>query len=79
MKQSALPRVLRAASFRLAAIYVGVFVVSASVLGMAVFLEARSVLQQQMRERVETETAFLREAFQHGGLAQLAALVRTRE
>lgn len=71
-------RVLRVASFRFAALYVAVFVVSALILGVAVFVEARSVLQQQMRARIETETAFLREEFTAGGAGQLVHAVRTR-
>ena len=54
-----LPRLLRVASFRFAAFYVAVFTGSALVLGIAVFFEARSALQQQMTERIETEAAFL--------------------
>jgi signal transduction histidine kinase len=73
-----LPRLLRVASFRFAALYVGVFAGSALVLGVAVFLEARSALQQQMEARIETEAAFLREEFQTDGLAHLIDLVRLR-
>src|ERR1700740_1288623 len=54
-----LPRLLRVASFRFAAFYVAVFAGSALVLGIAVFFEARSALQQQMTERLRTEAAFL--------------------
>ncbi len=66
------------ASFRLAALYVAVFAVSALVLGAAVFFAARSALEQQMTARVETEAAFLREEFRTGGLDRLLATVRTR-
>ena len=65
------PRLLRTASFRLAALYVAVFAASATVLGLAVFLAARSALRQQMTARIETETAFLREEFRAGGLDRL--------
>ena len=58
----------RIASFRFAALYVAVFAGSALVLGVAVFVEARSALQQQMAARIETEVAFLREEFQADGL-----------
>ncbi len=71
-------RLLRAASFRFAALYVGVFAVSALVLGGAVFLAARSALDQQMTARIETEAAFLRDEFQSGGLNRLLAVVRSR-
>jgi uncharacterized membrane-anchored protein/signal transduction histidine kinase len=73
-----LPRLLRVASFRLAAFYVAVFAGSALVLGLAVFFEARSALQQQMTARIETEVAFLRVEFQSEGLDHVIGMVRTR-
>jgi signal transduction histidine kinase len=73
-----LPRLLRVASFRFAALYVAVFAGSALVLGVAVFLEARSALQQQMIARIETEAAFLKEESRADGLAHLLDVVRTR-
>ena len=73
-----LPRLLRAASFRFAAFYVVLFVASAFVLGVAVFVEARSALEQQMTARIETETAFLKEEFSSDGLEHLATMLRTR-
>jgi signal transduction histidine kinase len=73
-----LPRLLRVASFKFAALYVAVFAGSALVLGVAVFLEARSALQQQMAARIETEAAFLQEEFRAEGLAHLLDLVRKR-
>jgi len=71
-------RLLRTASFRLTALYVAVFAVSALVLGAAVFLAARSALEQQMTARIDTEAAFLREEFRTGGLDHLVAVVRSR-
>ena len=78
MNRLALPRVLRTASFRFAALYVALFAASALVLGIAVFVEARSALQQQLSARIETEMAFLGREFQSGGLEHLLDLVRTR-
>ena len=75
---TALPRLLRAASFRLAAFYLAVFAGSALVLGLAVFLEARTALRQQMTARIETETAFLSAEFQTTGLDHLIGIVGTR-
>src|SRR6201994_449730 len=71
-----LPRLLRVASFRLAAFSVAVFAGAALVLGIAVFFEARSALQQQMAARIETEVTFLRVEFQSEGLAHLIDIVR---
>ena len=70
MSQIVLPRLLRVASFRFAALYVALFTASAFVLGVAVFVESRSALQQQMAARIETESAFLREEFHTDGLYQ---------
>lgn len=71
-------RLLRTASFRLASLYVAVFAASALVLGAAVFLAARSALENQMAARIETETTFLREEFSTGGLDHLLAVLRSR-
>ncbi len=71
-------RLLRTASFRLAALYVAMFAVSALVLGTAVFLAARSALQQQMDARIMTEATYLRQEFQAGGLEHLLSIVRLR-
>jgi signal transduction histidine kinase len=73
-----LPRLLRVASFRFAALYVAVFAGSALMLGVTVFLAAGSALQQQMTARIEAEAAFLREEFQADGLAHLIDVVRER-
>ncbi len=69
---------LRTASFRLAALYVAVFTISACMLGAAVFLAARSALQEQMTVRINAEVAFLRGEFTAGGLDQLLAVIRSR-
>ena len=78
MIRLALPRLLRVATFRFAALYVVVFAGSALVLGVAVFVQARSALQQQMTDRIETEAEFLRRESRSAGLAHLADLVRER-
>lgn len=75
---STVPRLLRATSFRLAALYVGLFAISALVLAAAVFLVTRSAIQQQMADRIEAEIVFLREEFRTGGLDHLLAVVRVR-
>jgi signal transduction histidine kinase len=71
-------RLLRTASFRFAALYVVLFAASALVLGAAVFLAARSALEQQMATRIETEAGFLRDEFAAGGLDRLLGAVRAR-
>jgi signal transduction histidine kinase len=71
-------RLLRTASFRLAGLYVVLFAISAAVLGVVVFLAARSALEQQMTARIETEMSFLQDEFRAGGLGRLVAVVNTR-
>ena len=71
-------RLLRTASFRLAALYVVVFAVSALVLGAAVFLAARTALQQQMDAAIGAEAQYLRGEFRAGGLPRLLAVVEAR-
>ena len=73
-----LPRLFRTATFRLAAVYLALFAVSAVVLGVTVFLVARSALEQQVAGRILTESSFLQDEFRTGGQARLLALVRTR-
>ena len=59
MKRLVAPRLLRVASFRFAALYVAVFTVSTLVLGVTVFVEARSASQRQMTARIENEVSLL--------------------
>lgn len=73
-----MPRVLRVATFRFAALYVAVFAVSATALGLMVFFETRSALQEQMVARVEAEMAFLKAEFRTGGKDHLLAVITTR-
>lgn len=72
-------RLLRTASFRFAALYVLLFVVSASILGVAVFLTARGSLEQQVAASVQSDTAFLTSEYRRGGLDHLRALISARE
>jgi len=58
--------------------YVALFAASALVLGGAVFLAARSALEQQMTARIETEVELLTDDFRSGGLNRLLAVVRAR-
>ena len=71
-------RLLRTASFRLTALYVAIFAVSAALLGGAVFLTARSALEQQMTARIETDLAYLKGEFRDAGLDRLVKMVVAR-
>ncbi len=78
MKRLVAPRLLRVASFRFAALYVAVFTVSTLVLGVTVFVEARSALQRQMTARIENEVSLLSEKYRSDGLAPLIAAIGQR-
>ncbi len=71
-------RLLRTASFRLTALYVAIFAVSAALLGTAVFLAARAALEQQMAARIETDMSYLTNEFRDGGLDRLVTTVMSR-
>ncbi len=73
-----LPRVLRTASFRLAATYTCLFAGSVAVLGAFVLWTTRSALEQQMTSRIEAEAALLEAEFRSGGVDQLVAAVHER-
>jgi len=73
-----LPRVLRTASFRLAATYTCLFAGSVAVLGAFVLWTTRSALEQQMTSRIESEAAVLEVEFHSGGVDRLVAAVRER-
>ncbi len=78
MKRPAVPRLLRVASFRFAALYVAVFAVSALVLGATVFIEARSALRRQMTAGIENEVSLLAGKYRTDGLAPLIAAIGQR-
>ncbi len=70
------PRLLRTASFRLAAAYVVLFAASTLVLGGVVFWIASDALNQQLRARILAESAALQGEYRIGGLDRLVAAVR---
>ncbi|HJS86138.1 MAG TPA: HAMP domain-containing sensor histidine kinase [Acetobacteraceae bacterium] len=73
-----LPRLLRTASLRLAALYLLLFTASAVVLGAVVFWTTRAALDGQARARIQAEVASLRDEYQAGGLPRLIAAVEAR-
>lgn len=72
------PRLLRTASFRLAALYLLLFTASAVILGGVVFWTTRAAVDEQLATRVETELRYLADEFSTGGLPQLLADVTRR-
>src|SRR5262249_45011482 len=79
MADMRVPRILRTASFRFAAIYVLLFVASAFVLGAVVFVVARGAMMQQMTVRIEAEAELLETEYRQDGLQGLIATVESRE
>lgn len=73
-----IPRLLRVASFRFAALYVAAFAVSVLVLGLTIFFQARSTLQQETTARIENEVSQLQEQYRVHGLAHLIDVVTER-
>jgi signal transduction histidine kinase len=66
-----LPRVLRTASFRLAALYLLLFSGSVTMLGAVVLVTARGALERQMRAQLQSEVAALGEVHATHGVAGL--------
>ncbi len=73
-----LPRLLRTASFRLAALYALLFTISVLILGAVALWTIRGALDRQMTDRIAAEVATLRATYQAGGLDALVAAARTR-
>ena len=73
-----LPRTLRTASFRLAALYAVLFGVSVAILGGVSLWTIRAALDRQMTDRIEAEIATLRTTYETGGLERLVAAAQAR-
>lgn len=71
-------RLLRTASFRLAAIYLALFVASALALGAFVYLSIRHQILADFDERISEESDALRALFNEAGRARLAAIIEAR-
>jgi signal transduction histidine kinase len=74
-----LPRALGTASFRLAALYAGLFAVSVAILGGVSLWTIRHALDRQMADRIEAEITTLTTTYESGGLPSLIASVHARE
>jgi len=71
-------RFVRTNSFRLAALYLAIFIGSALLLGIAVFFQAKAALERDIEARIEIEMVFLRDQFQTQGLDVLRRSVDVR-
>jgi signal transduction histidine kinase len=74
-----MPRILRTISFRLAALYLLLFVASAVILGGVIYWTTGAALEQQLAARVALGISHLEEAYHHGGLPRLIQAVEERE
>jgi hypothetical protein len=72
-----LPRTLRTANFRLAALYAALFTASVLILGGVSLWTISGALDQQMNDRIQAEISALQATYRTGGLDQLVAAVRT--
>lgn len=73
-----LPRLVRTASFRLAALYAIGFAACVLLLGAAAFWSTRSALEKQLTRRVEAEMMLLEQEFRASGIDRLIATVQQR-
>ncbi len=73
-----LPRTLRTASFRLAALYALLFTASVAILGAGSLWIIGDALDRQMMDRIVADTTTLQTTYEAGGLDRLVAAVRTR-
>ena len=71
-------RLLRSTSFRLATIYLALFVASALALGAFIYFSIRHEILADFDERIVEETDALRTTFGHGGRHRLAQMIEAR-
>jgi signal transduction histidine kinase len=71
-------RLLRSTSFRLAAIYLALFVASALALGAFIYVSVRREILADFDDRIVEETGALRDAFDEGGRGRLAQAIESR-
>ena len=78
LKARTIPRIARANSFRLAALYVAIFIGSAVLLGLVVFFQARAALEQQIDARIELEMKFMQDQLRTEGRQALLRAIDAR-
>jgi signal transduction histidine kinase len=72
-------QLLKSASFRLAAAYVGLFSVSVGILAGLIYFYATSEMQREIRTRIAADSTALREEYSRGGITQLLDAVADRQ
>ncbi len=75
---TALSNLLKATPFRLVALYLAGFLLATALIFGGLLWRANQLLTERTLETIEAEVAGLREQFQSGGVAQLAAAVAER-
>ena len=73
------PRLFRAASFKLAALYVILFAVSVTVLAAVVYVISTTALDRQTRLRIYSEAKELAVDYDTGGMHKMLADIRARQ
>lgn len=77
-KTSARSRLFRSTAFRLTLLYMGVFVVFATAILGYVAWNARTLIEQQIRQTIDAEITGLSEQFRQGGIRRLIAVIEQR-
>ncbi len=73
------PRIVRTASFKLAALYALIFGVSVIVLAAVVYVISTTALDRQTRARIHSESRELIQEYRAGGLDHLLSVIRARQ
>jgi signal transduction histidine kinase len=66
-----LPSLVSTTSFKLSALYLGLFLVSFLAIGITVYLLTTHTLEQQLKNSIETEANRLKAEYDSGGIAEL--------
>lgn len=73
-----LSKVARTASFRFAAIYAGLFALSAAVVGAVAIWTVVSAVERNRTQRIESEIAFFNDKYNEAGLGELVEDIKDR-
>ena len=73
------PRIVRTASFKLAALYALIFGASVIALAAVVYVISTTALDRQTRTRIQSEALELSQEYQAGGLPQMLSAIRARQ
>ncbi len=73
------PRIVRTASFKLAALYALIFGASVIALAAVVYVISTTALDRQTRTRIQSEALELSQEYQAGGLTQMLSAIRARQ